>query len=188
MFARHTEKIIWFRVRIQRFRVSSWRAGCLQILSCLVESLRAPNLKLVLVTYSLINSSDYTTTSIRRYYTLCFFFQSLTLKVYIVILNSGNHRMLGVFCTCMCERAHTHTHIPTYRHTDTRTHTRARAIIFIVNLTLNIRSCPILNLVRTLRSNRVIFSVKCAEEQSVYYNYGVYAWKRLLFIFTSDDT
>lgn len=62
------------------------------------------------------------------------------------------------------------------------------AIIFLVNLTLNIRSCLILDLERTLRSNWVIFSVKCAEEQSVYYNYGVYVWKRLLFIFTSDDT
>lgn len=48
------------------------------------------------------------------------------------------------------------------------------AIIFIVNLTLNIRSCPILDLIiRTLRNDRAIFSVKWAEEQSVYYNYGV---------------
>lgn len=56
----------------------------------------------------------------------------------------------------------------------TRAFAYKAAIIFIINLMLNIRLCPILNLVIwKLLSDRVTFSVKCAEEQSVYYNYGV---------------
>ena len=109
-----------------------------------------------------------------RYCTLCFSVTNIE-SMYSYSKLSDDHRTLGIFrkrimrsiYTCVCIQSCYYFH-----HEFNAEHPIVSNIGFSI---------------RKLRDDRVGISVKCAEEQSVYCNY-VYAWKRLLFIFTSDNT